>query len=78
MFGYPTGLGALLVRTDAVTPLRKGERWKCVDSVGGEVHCWGIDVMLTPLYTLKNSMSNAQDGMYCCLILMRWHCQFKP
>ena len=33
MFGYPTGLGALLVRTDAVTPLRKGERWKCDSSV---------------------------------------------
>ena len=29
MFGYPTGLGALLVRTDAVTPLRKGERGMC-------------------------------------------------
>ena len=34
MFGYPTGLGALLVRVEAVPPLRKGERgahvhWRC-------------------------------------------------
>jgi hypothetical protein len=31
MFGYPTGLGALLVRTEAVESLKKGERWE-----GGE------------------------------------------